>query len=341
MTPDASASIGALLQLLGMPAPPLPDADPQALNASAARWISSANAQDGIGRGADGHVARVLTHNAGQAPDALAAAYTAEEGERAQVANGARAARLMGGAQMAGVGLVMAQNVFIISRLYPLLATQGLAAVPGAGLAARTVVTRLILRKGFTQLLESARRGPVTMFGRAARLLRTSSRTTAQPLARAARAGRGPMGAAPPGRRTLAARLDGDYLAALFEARGSKRLRTVYRADERAPEVIWREGFEPNPAGGWIRPLRVVFTSPELETAQAFVGHKGQVFEILAPGGSRPIHKFMRRDMSEVKFFGGIDTRYVKGVWTYPTVHGRIVTGKQPTWLPNPNFGPH
>ncbi|MFC7587820.1 hypothetical protein ACFQYP_32180 [Nonomuraea antimicrobica] len=80
MTPDASASIGALLQLLGMPAPPLPDADPQALNASAARWISSANAQDGIGRGADGHVARVLTHNAGQAPDALAAAYTAEEG---------------------------------------------------------------------------------------------------------------------------------------------------------------------------------------------------------------------------------------------------------------------
>ena len=128
----------------------------------------------------------------------------------------------------------------------------------------------------------------------------------------------GPMGAAPAEAVTWSSRFRRDYLRALPSSHLG-RPRTLYRGDSRDPHVVFTEGFRPSGGHG-----SVVYASPRLLTAQRTPRGRGGVYEIQAPGGTRPSGQ-----LRSVRFIEGIDARYVKG--------HRDPDG---TWIPNPGFDP-
>jgi hypothetical protein len=128
----------------------------------------------------------------------------------------------------------------------------------------------------------------------------------------------GPMAAAPAEAVTWSSRFRLDYLRAL-PASHLGRSRTLYRGDSRDPGVVFTEGFRPSGGHG-----RVVYASPRLITAERTPRGRGSVYEIQAPGGTRPTGQ-----LRSVRFVEGIDARYVKA-------H----LAPDGTRTPNPGFDP-
>lgn len=149
---------------------------------------------------------------------------------------------------------------------------------------------------------------------------------------------RGPLAAAPADGLPAAVRLRPGYVQRLFTTRWSGRPRTVYHGTHRDQNIIFGEGVRPNPNAP--RSYRgEVCTSVDPDVVLHIGYGSGNIYEIVAPGGGwRPFGW-----QKQVRFYYGIDRRYIKGKWRIPD--GEMFANgdkSQPLdgaeWIPNPYF---
>lgn len=142
----------------------------------------------------------------------------------------------------------------------------------------------------------------------------------------------GPLAAAPKS-AVRGARFRLDYYHHLVRARVGPP-RVLYRGDSRGADVVFPEGMTPSGNHG-----NSIYTSEDPNVALKTPQGRGNVYEIHAPGGS-----WRTGRLKSAVFYGGIDRRYIKGLWSYgdrgPNRFSPRLPGEEADFIPNPYFDP-